>query len=118
MILNASVSKIIFSATDSSYKICLLTVENEFNKVTAKGMMNVTVGQKYKFTGENKEDATYGDFFQVQLCEIPEMVDGEDVINYLSSSKFDGIGRRTARKIHTLYGTETINIIENMRQWL
>ena len=113
MILNASVSKIIFSATDSSYKICLLTVENEFNKVTAKGMMNVTVGQKYKFTGENKEDATYGDFFQVQLCEIPEMVDGEDVINYLSSSKFDGIGRRTARKIHTLYGTETINIIEN-----
>lgn len=109
---NVTINKIMFSAKDSTYKILNFDVDSEYIDLTAKGNMDVEVGKKYVFSGKFMDDPKYGEFFNVTMCENPKLEDGEEIIEYLTSTKFVGVGRRSAKKIYDLFKDDTIKIIE------
>ncbi len=98
---------------DGGFSIVLIQPEDTFEPISAKGIMHVEVGEEYIFSGEVKEDDRFGDYLHVYSYEKPKINSGEDIIKYLSSSKFEGVGKRSAQKIVTALGTDALDQIKN-----
>ncbi len=109
--IKARVEREIFKG-DGGFTIALIKAENEFESMSAKGIMEIEVGEEYYFNGEIKEDDRFGDYLHVYSYEKPEIKSGEDVIKYLSSSKFNGVGKRSAQKIVAALGENALNKIK------
>lgn len=110
-LLIGEVQKILFVG-DGNFTIAVIKAEDHYFDVTVKGVMHIEKGCKYEFRGQFKEDDRYGDFFAVINYNRPPIQGGEDVIAYLSSKTFTGIGKRTAKKIYDAFGEQTLDIIK------
>jgi exodeoxyribonuclease V alpha subunit len=110
--LSGVVNKIVYTG-EGGYTIALIQPEKEFFDVSIKGVMNLHVGQIYNFEGYYKEDERFGDFFQVQRYDKPKLTDKDEIINYLTSKAFEGIGMRTALKVYNAFGSDSLDIIKN-----
>ncbi len=97
---------------DGGFSIILIQGENDFEPYSAKGIMHVEVGQEYIFNGEMKEDDRFGDYLHVYSYERPKIQSGEEIIKYLSSSKFEGVGKRSAQKIVAALGEGALEQIK------
>lgn len=110
--IKAKIVKVIFAAKDSNYKVCYYEQEGEPFDLKCSGNMNVTLDQVYMLTGTYKDDPKYGPAFHVVKAQLPVMDNKDDIIDYLSSDKFERIGRRTARRLYDYFREEILDIIE------
>ncbi|MCR4634078.1 MAG: AAA family ATPase [Erysipelotrichaceae bacterium] len=86
---------------------------------TSQGAITVTgpsfdyeKGQRYVLSGTYVEHPRYG--FQFSLISVEKYVSTkkEEIISFLKSSAFPGIGAKTAEKIYAYFGSETLKILK------
>ncbi len=107
--------KDIFRSKDNSFCVGLFKNKNEDaekNTIMCKGsnlpsISNVT----FIFTGSWVYDKKYGKQFNVVRYEEKIGDNKQEIISYLSSGLFKGIGRKTAERIWEAFGKDSIKII-------
>lgn len=109
--LDVKVKKIIFQS-DTGYTIAKAEIADEFEQQTIKGVMQINPGENYQLTGTFQDDDKYGEFFLVKTYKRPKLAKEDEIIKYLSSGNFEGIGKRTALKIYHQFGNQAIEIIK------
>ena len=86
---------------------------------TSEGTITVTgpsfdyeKGERYVLTGTYVEHPRYG--FQFSLISVEKYISTkkEEIISYLKSSAFPGIGKKAAEKIYAYFGNETLKILK------
>jgi len=86
---------------------------------TSEGAITVTgpsfdyeKGERYVLTGTYVEHPRYG--FQFSLISVEKYISTkkEEIISYLKSSAFPGIGKKAAEKIYAYFGNETLKILK------
>ena len=109
----------IYNNSENGYTVGLLRVkesdiEEEINKVvTFTGIFDeLKYKATYKMVGNFVNHSKYGIQFQVESYELILPTDEEEIIEFLSSDLFP-IGEKTAEKIVSRLGKDTINIILN-----
>lgn len=108
---SGKVDKIVWSG-DNGYKIIAVTFLGAYESEKIVGYMNVIEGQSYTFTGEEIEHPKYGTQFKVTSYEMNDVKTGDEIIDFLSSNHFKGIGMRTASKIYNHFGEETMDVLK------
>ncbi|AOM82501.1 SF1B family DNA helicase RecD2 [Salisediminibacterium beveridgei] len=112
----------IFHAPDSLYTVAKFKVKKssetiEERDLTVVGMMKPPENDMtYRFEGRMTEHPVYGPQFKFDRYEtvLPETKEG--IILYLSSERFEGIGRKTAESIVKVLGETAISkILENKK---
>lgn len=106
------VDKIVWSG-DNGYKIIAVTFVGGFESEKIVGYMNVIEGQTYTFSGEETDHAKYGKQFKVTSYEMNDVKTGDEIIDFLSSNHFKGIGMRTASKIYNHLGEDTMDVLKS-----
>lgn len=110
MQIEGLVKKIIFHNTENGFIVFTLMQNNVSHKITGFsnsiyiGDFISIIGDVSKFNGESQYKMT--SFTKEEPKEI------SDIINYLSSSRFKGIGQKTAKNIVNKFKYETIQIIK------
>ncbi|MTD41599.1 ATP-dependent RecD-like DNA helicase [Erwinia sp. CPCC 100877] len=111
------VQAIFFQNPSNFYKVLLIKITDtntdylEKEIVTTGSFGQIQEEELYRFYGKFVDHPRYGRQFQVDSYqqERPTSVNG--VVNYLSSEKFPGIGKRTAEKIVEIIGENAIDQI-------
>lgn len=109
--LKGIVKRVIFTG-DSGYTIVSVKFEDALEEEAIVGYMKLLVDCEYVFTGEYIQHPKYGEQFKVTKYEMVTQGDENEVINFLSSAHFNGIGKRTAAKIFREFGEETMQVIK------
>lgn len=118
--LKGSVEAIFFENATNFYKVMLVKVKEtntsyDGDEIVVTGTFGqIQEGEPYCFYGEVVNHPKYGEQLKVERYEQDKPTSTEGLINYLSSSKFPGIGKKTAETIVELLGESAIDdILEN-----
>ena len=113
--------RIIYENNTNSYKVGVFKVKDSSgnlkeyinHSISFVGNFNNLSNEVfYKFYGNIVEHPKYGEQLNVNNYEICNPTDEEEIISYLGSGLFKGIGIKTAEKIVDKYGNKTIEIIK------
>ena len=109
-----------FENATNFYKVLLVNVKETNTSYTAQEIVVTgTFGQiqedeLYRFYGDIVKHPRYGEQLKVDSYQQDKPTSASGMINYLSSDKFPGIGKKTAENIVDLLGENAIDkIIEN-----
>ena len=70
-------------------------------------------GVTYDITANCSPDIKYsGEKYDVIAAEVSKELDKDEIIEYLSSGMFPGIGRKTAERIYVRFGEKSVETIE------
>ncbi|MGT2744549.1 SF1B family DNA helicase RecD2 [Streptococcus phocae subsp. phocae] len=111
-----TVDRVIFESTSNFFKILLLILEDtdsdfdESEIIITGTMAEIMEGEDYTFWGEISQHPKYGPQVKASRYQRAKP-SASGLINYFSSDHFKGIGKKTAEKILSLYGTDTIDKI-------
>lgn len=106
---------IIFQSPSTFYKVLSVKVQEtntdfkeEEMKITGS-FGDIQEGESYRFFGQMGSHAKYGEQFNCETYQKEQPTSENGIINYLSSEKFPGIGKKTAEKIVDLLGESAID---------
>lgn len=111
------VQAIFFQNPTNFYKVLLVKITDtntdylEKEIVTTGSFGQIQEEESYRFFGHFVDHSRYGRQFQVDNYQQERPTSANGVVNYLSSEKFPGIGKRTAEKIVEILGEEAIDRI-------
>lgn len=106
-----TIAEIIFHNRENGYTVAIF--ETETDAFTAVGNLPaVTAGRSYILQGEFTTHPVYGEQFSIKSFEevMPSTEDG--IREFLASEAMKGIGRKTAAAIVSVFGTDTLRVIE------
>lgn len=107
------IKKIRFYSESSSYIVALIEVEQEDKLITMNGYMNnFNDYEKYAFIGDYEIHPKYGKQFKLSEYRIIYAKESEEIIKYLSSPLFKGIGKALATQIVNTLGEECLEKIK------
>lgn len=107
------IKQVRFYSEDTKFIVCLIDSEQEDKPILATGYMSyVNPQDKYHFQGDYIIHPKYGKQFQIQAYEIILADDEDEIIRYLSSSLFKGIGEKQATAIVETLGKDALNKIK------
>lgn len=112
-----TIAEIIFHNSENGYTVAIF--ETETDAFTAVGNLPaVTAGRSYILQGEFTTHPVYGEQFSIKSFEevMPSTEDG--IREFLASEAMKGIGRKTAAAIVSVFGTDTLRVIEEEPQRL
>ncbi len=112
-----TIAEIIFHNSENGYTVAIF--ETETDAFTAVGNLPaVTAGRSYILQGEFTTHPVYGEQFSIKSFEevMPSTEDG--IREFLASEAMKGIGRKTAAAIVSVFGTDTLKVIEEEPQRL
>ena len=107
------VETVIYRNDENGYAVLRLETDAGDSIVLVGCLPNVGAGELLVAQGVWGTHATYGEQFQVHVCERRLPAAEGAILSYLSSGTVKGIGRKTAEKIVDLFGTDTFHIIES-----
>lgn len=111
------VQAIFFQNPSNFYKVLLVKITDtntdylEKEIVTTGSFGQIQEEEIYRFFGHFVDHPRYGKQFQVDSYQQERPTSASGVVNYLSSEKFSGIGKRTAEKIVEILGEDAIDRI-------
>lgn len=111
------VQAIFFQNPSNFYKVLLIKITDtntdylEKEIVTTGSFGQIQEEELYRFYGKFVDHPRYGRQFQVDSYQQERPTSANGVVNYLSSEKFPGIGKRTAEKIVEIIGENAIDQI-------
>ncbi len=112
MTIEGTVETVIYRNEENGYAV-LRVLTNAGDSIVAVGCLpNIGLGEYLLASGSWVTHATYGEQFQVQVCDRRLPAAEGAILDYLSSGTVKGVGRKTAEKIVALFGTESFNVIE------
>ncbi|MDE6471589.1 MAG: ATP-dependent RecD-like DNA helicase [Clostridia bacterium] len=110
--LKGYVEEIVFRNVDNGY--CVINVNADGVLETAVGIFPpIEEGEYLEMKGNFAVNAKFGEQFNVKECKIAKPEDKETIMRYLASGLFAGVGEVTAKNIVDLFGTATLDVIEN-----
>ena len=95
-----------------SYMVCRFRTGDYQITVTGPSF-DYEKNQKYVLTGSYAVHPKYGRQFNFITIEKKIPTNEEEIISFLSSKTFHGIGKKTAEKIYEIFGDETLGILKN-----
>ncbi len=112
IVIDATVESVMYENKDNGYTVCLLETADEL--ITAVGIMPGTQeGEIVRAQGKWETHPSYGKQFRVIFYEKQLPATGAAMVKYLASGAIRGIGKKTAEKIVSMFGDETLDVIEN-----
>lgn len=115
--LSGIVEEIIFKNAQNGYTILVLSTDKYIYTLSGT-MPDISEGLRIVAYGKFKMHPEYGDQFVVDYYEVTMPSEEKEIENYLSSGILPYVGRATARKIVELFGTKSLEIIENTPEML
>ncbi len=110
MIIKGTILEIVYKNEENNYTVIGLEVGKD--KLTATGYFpDVFSGMTVELQG-NYKDTKYGKQFQADSIKISNPTTINQIERYLSSGLIKGIGPVTAKKITSMFGADTLSIIE------
>ena len=110
--IGGTVSGILFSNEENGYTVLKLNTAE--GVVTAVGCIpDASVGEYLILTGAWTSHASYGEQFKATFVERKQPEDRKSIYEYLAFGAVKGIGPATAAAIVSMFGTESLQIIEN-----
>lgn len=107
------IRRIRYYSESSHYIVALLEVEEDTELLTMNGYMsNFNDYDKYAFYGDFEIHPKYGQQFKLDHYEVILSTDEEEIIKYLSSPLFKGVGPTLAKNIVDQLGKETLTLIK------
>ncbi|MBO6047905.1 MAG: ATP-dependent RecD-like DNA helicase [Erysipelotrichaceae bacterium] len=101
-----------FYSQDTKFIVATFDSQEEDKPFTITGSMSyVYENERYRIKGEFVMHPRYGQQFQIQSYEIILADNRDDIIHYLSSPLFKGIGKMQAEKIADALGDDALNMI-------
>lgn len=108
-----------FYSEETKFVVMNVEVEEEDTIVSMTGYMSyVNKEDKYRFKGEYVMHPRYGKQFQIESYEVVPVNDEKEIIRYLSSSLFKGIGEKQATLIVEALGKDAITRIKENKHVL
>ena len=108
------IRKIRFYSESSNYIVALIDVEQEDKLITMNGYMNnFNDYEKYAFIGDYEIHPKYGKQFKLSEYRIILAKESDEIIKYLSSPLFKGVGQKLAKQIVDSLGEDCLTIIKN-----
>lgn len=109
--MSGTIENIVFRNENNGWTVFEFDSGDEL--VTAVGLLfQVTAGDGIKIKGEWVNHPSYGRQFKVESYEKDMPATEAAMLKYLSSGAVKGIGPSTAKRIIAMFGTETLNVIE------
>ncbi len=111
------VAAIFFQNNSNFFKVVLVKVVEtniealEDEIVLTGSMGDLQEDDVYRFFGEIVQHPKYGKQLKVETYQKEQPTSEEGIIQFLSSDKFPGIGRKTAEKIVEAFGEEAVDKI-------
>lgn len=111
--LTGQLEKITYSNEENGYTVAKIRVKGHKNLVTVTGnFAQLNLGELLKITGEWHNHPRYGEQFKVITCESVTPATAEGIEKYLGSGLIKGVGPVMAKRIVTLFGADTLEIME------
>ncbi|MCF0225452.1 MAG: ATP-dependent RecD-like DNA helicase [Fibrobacter sp.] len=113
MELKGAVKSVTFHNPQNGFTVLRLSEESSKKVVVVTGTFPaLNVGEILLMEGEWGRHPRYGQQFQSTRFKIEQASDGGDMVAYLSSGLFPGIGQKTAQAIVDKFGDETADILD------
>ncbi len=110
--LEGTVAYITYVNEKNGYTVCDLDIGKE--EVTIIGILpGIAVGETIRARGHWETHSSYGEQFRVEEYEKELPTSPAAIEKYLSSGAVKGIGKKTAMKIVAMFGSDTLDVIEN-----
>ncbi|MFG6114229.1 ATP-dependent RecD-like DNA helicase [Halobacillus sp. MO56] len=117
--IKGTLNRMIFHNESEHFSIASVRIKDtnepiEEKDVVIKGHFSpLEEGENYIFQGKIEQHPKFGKQYQIDFYRrvLPESKDG--LIAYLSSDLFQGIGKKTAEKIHQTLGNQAVSSILN-----
>ena len=107
------IQRVRFYSEETKFIVCVMDVEQEDKPILVTGHMSYMNPQdKYRITGDYIIHPKYGKQFQIQSYEIVLADDESEIIRYLSSPLFKGIGEKQATAIVESLGKDALSLIK------
>ncbi len=110
--LQAEVKKIIYDSLDSGFKVAFIDMDGSEQKITGI-MPDLKEGLFYEFRIEEDYNDNYGFQFKVLSYKRYEPVKLDDIVNFLASGAFKGIGPVNAKRIVDRFKENSLDILKN-----
>lgn len=95
-----------------NYMVCKFQTDEGSITVTGPSF-DFDLSQKYLLKGNFVDHPKYGFQFSIKSIERIVPTKEDEIINFLSSKTFKGIGNKCAYKIYNILGEECLNILKN-----
>ncbi len=105
------VEKIIYQTGESNYKVARVEIDDEIFTVSGD-MPSLIEKGIYEFDVTEKDHPKYGFQLVCNSLKIPATAGEDDIIRFLSSGAFSGIGKVTAKRIVEHFGEATLDILK------
>lgn len=110
--MTGTVEQIIFRNERNGYAV--IEINNGDEIITAVGNMPfVDVGEELHIVGNWTTSQNYGEQFRVEAFERSKPATESAMLKYLSSGAVKGIGPSTAQKIMDMFGSNSLEVMEN-----
>ena len=109
-IIEGNFSRTIFKS--DNYMVCKF--ETNEGSITVTGpSFDYDLGQKYILSGTYVDHPKYGIQFNIKTIDKYIPTQKDEIINFLSSKSFKGIGKKAAEKIYDHFGDDTLRILKD-----
>lgn len=109
-IIEGNFSRTIFKS--DNYMVCKF--ETNEGSITVTGpSFDFDLGQKYILSGTYVDHPKYGFQFNIKTIDKYIPTQKDEIINFLSSKSFKGIGKKAAEKIYDHFGDDTLSILKD-----
>ncbi len=111
-VLQGVIGAVVYHNYDNGYAVLRLVCENG-QTVTVVGTIPMpSVGERLMVTGRWVNHASYGKQFEAEFLERLMPQTTQDILQYLSSRAIKGIGPKTAARIVSRFGEQTLVVME------
>ena len=112
-LLQGTVQSVTFQNPENGYTVLRLLEESgEF--VTVVGIIPMAIaGERLVITGKWASHPSYGRQFEAEFLERLMPDNARDILVYLSSHAVKGVGAVTAQRMVKMFGSQTLDILEN-----
>ncbi|MGP1504553.1 conjugal transfer protein TraA [Eggerthia catenaformis] len=108
-----TIIRIRFYSEETKFIVAQFETTQENKPITITGNMSyVSMDERYLIEGEYVFHPRYGKQFKLSGYEVLLANDSREIIRYLSSSLFKGIGEKQAKKIVDYLGEECLSMIK------